>query len=89
MSYTEYNNSYSCSACIRAIDLIKIANQIFNDKMEYVQIKVTFDANDEDHGESIKIYAIPNIDSDDIKVYPQIEGLLNVEIDDDFDDDDY
>ena len=61
----------STSTCIRAIDLIKIANQLYNDKMEFVHIAIT-NSNDEDLDGSVQIHAIPSIDSTSVKEYPRI-----------------
>lgn len=81
--YTKYpDGSVSCSACIRAIDLIKIANQMFTDNMQYAQIRVTHNEYGEDFDGIVKISAIPNASSDDVSVYPELKGMLTVEIDD-------
>ena len=84
--YTKHSDgSISCSACIRAIDLIKIANQMFNDKMQFAQVRVTFNEYCEDFDGLIKISAIPFPGSDDVTVYPEIKGMLTIEIDDEED----
>lgn len=81
--YTKYpDGSVSCSACIRAIDLIKIANQMFTDNMQYAQIRVTHNEYGKDFDGIVKISAIPNASSDDVVVYPELKGMLTVEIND-------
>lgn len=84
--YAKYpDGSVSCSACIRAIDLIKIANQMFNDNMQYAQVRVTFNENCDDYDGLVRISAIPSPSSDDVTIYPDIKGMLTLEIDDDDD----
>ncbi len=81
--YTKYpDGSVSCSACIRAIDLIKIANQMFESKMQYVQIRVTHNEYGDDHDGTVRISAVPTFDSDDVVIYPDLNGMLTIEIDD-------
>ena len=80
--FTQYpDKSVSCSACIRAIDLIKIADQMLKDNMKYAKVTVKFDYN-EDYDGIVKLSAIPSADSDDIKTYPSMKGLLLIDIDD-------
>ena len=80
--YTKYpDGSVSCSACIKAIDLIKIANQIYQDQMQYVKVSVHFPY-DEDGDEIVKISAIPSPTSEDVKLYPEIIGNSFIEIED-------
>lgn len=83
--YTKHpDGSVSCSTCIKAIDLIKIANQIYHDNMQYVEISVSFPL--ESNGdEVVKISAIPSPTSDDVKIYPEIVGNSAI----DFDPEDY
>ena len=81
--YTKYpDGSVSCSACIRAIDLIKIANQMFQDNMRYAQIRVTFKEYCHDYDGLVRISAISSPDSDDVTIYPDLKGMLTIEIDD-------
>lgn len=81
--FTQYpDGSVSCSACIKSTELIKIANQIFKDNMQYVKIAVHFPA-DDNGDEFIKISAIPSAMSDDVKEYPLIIGNSVIDIDDD------
>lgn len=82
--YTKYpDGSISCSACIRAMDLIQIANRMFQDNMQYAQIRVIFDENRDDYDGLVRISAIPSANSDDATIYPDIKGMLTLEIDDD------
>lgn len=84
--YTEYpDGSISCSACIRAMDLIRIADRMLKENMQYAQVRVIFDENRDDYDGLVKISAIPSADSDDVTVYPDIKGMLTVEIDDNLD----
>lgn len=72
--YTRYpDGTISCSSCVHAIDLIKVANQIFQDKMQYVNIEVFFSDREDMNGQ-IKISAIPSAMSDDsdVKRYSSI-----------------
>lgn len=62
------------STCIRAIDLIRIANQILNDNMQFVQIFIVDSSNEDENG-SVLIDAIPDIDSEDEKHYPAISSF--------------
>ena len=57
---------------IKAIDLIKIANQLYNDHMEYVQLSIHFDDYDEDRDGEVRISAVPALDSSDVKKYSPI-----------------
>lgn len=81
--YTTYpGGAVSCSACIRAIELIRIADQMLKDGMEYAQVRVIFDENRDDCDGIVKISAIPNATSDDVTIYPEIRGRLMIEIED-------
>lgn len=66
---------------VRALDLIKIANQLYNDKMEFARIAITFSDDDEIDG-SVQIHAIPAIDSVDVKEYPLIKNHPIADFDD-------
>lgn len=80
--FTKYpDDSVSCSACIRAIDLIRIADQMLKDDMKYAKVTVKFDYN-EDYDGIVKLSAISAPDADDVKTYPLIKGLLLIDIDD-------
>ena len=82
--YTKYpDGAVSCSACIRAMDLIRIADRMLKENMRYAQIRVIFDENHSDYDGLVKISAIPAPDSDDVTIYPEIKGMLTLEIDDD------
>lgn len=82
--FTKHSDgSISCAACVRAIDLIRIADQMMKEDMKYAQVRVFFDDNRDDYDGLIKISAIPSPDSDDVKIYPPLKGLLTIEIDDD------
>lgn len=82
--YTDYSDgSVSCSACIRAIDLIRIADRMMKENMQFAQITVIDDEYSDDYDGLVKISAIPSAGSDDVTIYPNIKGLLTVEIDDD------
>lgn len=84
--YTKYpGGAVSCSACVRAIDLIRIADRMMKENMQYAQIRVIFDENCDDYDGLVKISAIPSADSDDVTIYPDIKGMLTLEIDDDDD----
>ena len=65
---------------IRAIDLIKIANQLYQDKMQYVKLGIDY-SNDIEKNGSVQIYAIPSATSEDVKKYPVIEPITSVDID--------
>lgn len=81
--FTKYaDGSVECSACIKAIDLIKIANQIYQDKMQYVKVSVHFPY-DESGDEFVRMSAISSPTSDDVKKYPLIVGNQLIDIDDD------
>lgn len=82
--FTKHSDgSISCAACVRAIDLIRIADQMMKENMKYTQVRVFFDDNRDDYDGLIKISAIPSSDSDDVKIYPPLKGMLTIEIDDD------
>lgn len=82
--FTEYpDGSISCSACVRAIDLIRIADRMMKENMKFAQVKVIFDESSQDYDGLVKLSAIPAPGSNDVTVYPVIKGLLTVEIDDD------
>ena len=81
---TKYpTGAISCSACISAIDLIRIADQMFKNNMQFAQITVIDDMDQDDYDGLVRISAIPSIDSNDVTTYPEIKGKLTVEIDDD------
>ena len=81
--YTQYpGGAISCSACIRAIDLIRIADRMTLDRVLYAQIRVIFDESTDDYDGLVRISAVPSADSEDVTIYPEIKGLLTVEIDD-------
>ncbi len=81
--YTKYpNGSVSCSACVRAMDLIRIADRMLKENMQYAQVRVIFDESAQDYDGLVKISAIPSPDSDDVTIYPEIKGMLTIEIDD-------
>lgn len=85
--YTKYpGGAVSCSACIRAMDLIRIADRMLKENMKYAQITVIFDETLSDCDGLVKISAIPSADSDDVTIYPRIKGMLTLEIDDEEDD---
>lgn len=73
----------SCSACIRAMDLIRIADRMLKENMQYAQVRVIFDENHDDYDGLVRISAIPTADSDDVTIYPEIKGMLTLDIDDD------
>ncbi len=77
------NGDLEISTVIRAMDLIKIANQLFNDKMGYVRIAVTHSDN-EDRDGSVKISAMPLDSEDDITEYKVIPSFTAVEFPEDF-----
>lgn len=77
------HESFVFETTIRAMDLIKVANQLFQDKMQYVKLSIDY-CNDEDLDGSIRIYAIPTAISEDVKKYPRIPSVSTVEIDTDF-----
>ena len=66
-----------------AFDLIRIADQMFKNNMQFAQITVIDDMDQDDYDGLVRISAIPSIDSDDVTTYPEIKGKLTVEIDDD------
>ncbi len=66
------NETYDAITFVKAIDLIKVADQIFKDGMKYVQIDIHFDDYDDDRDGEIRISAVPSIDSSDVKKYPVI-----------------
>lgn len=76
---TLYAESY-----IKAIDLVKLANQIYNDKMQWLHIAIRHSDDDQD-GE-IAISAVPSLESDNIKRYPPIDANSFVDFDQDFPD---
>lgn len=79
--FTEYpDGTLACSSVIRAIDLIKIANQIFKDNMQYVCISVA-SSEDEDQDGLVEISAIPSALSDDVKKYEPISLFTAVDPD--------
>lgn len=81
--YTKYpSGAVSCSACIRAMDLIRIADRMLKENMQYAQVRVIFDEFARDYDGLVKISAIPSPDSGDVTIYPEIKGMLTIEIDD-------
>lgn len=81
--YTKYpDGSISCSACVRAIDLIRIADRMMKDGMQYAQVKVFFNEYREDFDGLVRISAIPSADSNDVTTYPDLEGMLTIAIED-------
>lgn len=81
--FTKYaTGAVSCSACVSAIELIRIADQMLKDNMQYAQIRVVFDDNRSDCDGIVRISAIPSATSDDVKIYPEIKGKLTIEIED-------
>lgn len=83
--YTKYpDGSIACSACISAIELIRIADQMFKSNMQYAKVEVVFDENQHDYDGIVKLSAIPSATSDDVTIYPEIKGKLTIEIDDDY-----
>ena len=66
------NSSYDAVTFVKAIDLIKIANQLYHDGMEYVQVGIHFDDYDDDRDGELRICAVPSSDSSDVKKYPPI-----------------
>lgn len=81
--FTKYpDGSVSCSACINAIELIRIADRMMKDNMKYVQVRVIFDENRDDCDGIVRLSAIPSATSDDVTIYPEIEGKLMIEIED-------
>ena len=65
-------STYDSVTFIKAIDLIKIADQIFKDGMQYVQLDIHFDDYDQDHDGEVRISAVPEYNSSDVKKYPVI-----------------
>lgn len=81
--YTKYpSGAVSCSACIRAMDLIRIADRMLKENMQYAQVRVIFDEFAPDYDGLVRISAIPSPNSDDVTIYPEIKGMLTIEIDD-------
>lgn len=81
--YTKHpDGSIECSTCIKAIDLIKLANQIYHDNMQYVKISVLFPGSD-DGDELVNFFAISSPTSDDVKKYPSIVGNSLIDFDED------
>lgn len=68
------------TACIRAIDLIKIANQLLNDNMQYAQISIVYSSNDDENG-SVLIDAIDSIDPSETVHYPPIKSFTAIDTD--------
>ena len=66
------NSTYDVETIIKAIDLIKVANQLYHDGMEYVQIGIHFDDYDDEHNGELRIFAVPSSDSSEVKKYPPI-----------------
>lgn len=78
---SSHNIYQSTVTCVRATDLIKIANQLYNDKMEYVRLSINSSRNEDLDG-SIQIHAIPSATSEDVKEYPLIKSNSIVDFDD-------
>lgn len=66
------NETCDAITFVKAMDLIKVADQIFKDGMKYVQIDIHFDDYDDDRDGEVRISAVPSIDSSDVKEYPVI-----------------
>ena len=62
------------ATCIGAADLVKIANQVFNDKMQFVQLSIINSSREDEDG-NVLIDALPSIDSDDPVHYPEITSF--------------
>lgn len=83
--YTKYpNGDVSCSACIRAMDLIRIADRMLKENMQYAQVRVIYSDFSQDYDGVVKISAIPSPTSEDVTIYPEIKGMLTIEIDDEY-----
>ena len=79
--FTKYpDGTWACSSVIRATDLIKIANQIFKDNMQYVHISVKSSEYEGQEGLG-EISAIPSASSDDVKKYDSIDLFTAVDPD--------
>lgn len=72
--------SFIFGTTIRAIDLIKIANQLYQDKMQYVKLCIDYSDDIEKNG-GVQLYAIPSATSEDVKKYPAIDPITSVDID--------
>ena len=76
---TEYpDGSITCETYIKAIDLIKIADQMLKDDMKYVKI-IIHDSYDDDVDGRVDLLAIPSPDSNEVKKYPSINGMITLE----------
>ena len=81
---TLFNDSYlEVSTIVRASDFIKVANQIFNDKMACVRLTIVSSDNEDLDG-TLKIAAMPTLTSDEMKTYSDISGFVTVEFPDEF-----
>ena len=79
--FTKYpDGTLSCSSVIRAVDLIKLANEIFKDNMQYVHISVKYSENESQDG-LVEFSAIPNALSDDVKKYKTINSFTAIDPD--------
>ena len=83
-----YGGATVVSSWVRAIDLIKIANQLFEDKMQYAQISVKFCENENFDGD-VRICAISSPTSEDIKVYPVLKQNSLIDVDTDIFEDEF
>lgn len=88
MLMSEYGDTVVISTWIRAIDLIKIADQLYRDNMQYAQISVKFCENKDFCGD-VRICAIPNASSEDVKEYPIIKPNSMIDVETDFFEDHY
>lgn len=88
MSMSQHGDTVVLSTWVRAIDLIKIADQLYRDNMQYVQIAVKFCENDNFDGD-VRICAIPTASSDDVKEYPVIKPNSMIDVETDFFEDHY
>lgn len=66
------NDTFDAVTFVKAIDLIKIADQMLQDGMQYAQISIHFDDYDDDRDGEVRISAVPAIDSSQVKKYPPI-----------------
>lgn len=81
---TLFNDSHvEISTVVRAMDLIKVVNQIYNDNMACVRLTIV-SCDNEDHDGEVKIAALPTMVSEDMKTYPTVSGLVTVEFPDEY-----
>lgn len=64
--------THSCGTIVKATDLIKVVNQIFEDRMQYVQVTICYNDFDENSDGELRISAVPSATSSDVKKYPAI-----------------